>query len=61
MEKRLIVQSQIAWSVVLTAGWLLEQGSQAALNVRDFGAQGDNVTDDTAAIRRALEAAQRVG
>ena len=59
MEKRLIVQSQIAWSVVLTAGWLLERGAQAALNVRDFGAQGDNVTDDTAAIRRALEVAQR--
>ncbi len=39
----------------LTAG-----SASAALNVRDFGAKGDNVTDDTKAIRAAFGEAQRL-
>lgn len=32
-----------------------------AVNVRDFGAVGDGKTDDTAAIRHAVEYSQRDG
>ncbi len=39
----------------LTAG-----SASAALNVRDFGAKGDNVTDDTKAIRAAFSEAKRL-
>jgi hypothetical protein len=36
------------------------QWSKTVYNVREFGAKGDGVTDDTEAIHRALEAARKV-
>jgi len=38
------------------AGW-----PERVFNVREFGARGDNVTDDSQAFRRALDAAERRG
>ena len=53
-----------------TAGWsaalpvrvkLPDAWPEKVFNVRDFGAKGDDVADDTAAIREALAAAEKNG
>jgi Pectate lyase superfamily protein len=48
----------VLWAVAAAACAGALPGDGAILNVRDFGARGDGVADDTAPIRRAIVAAQ---
>lgn len=47
-------------AVIACLGTLLERSPVFAVNVHDFGAKGDAITDDTNAIRAALAASPRV-
>lgn len=56
--KHSIVKHCLAAAIALIAAWALN-AAEPFLNVRDFGAKGDGVADDTAAIRAALSRAAK--
>src|SRR5215813_10782336 len=60
MLRKVVVLSVLA-GVLAIVGLIASSSAQAVFNVRDFGATGNGSTRDTAAINRAIDAANRAG
>ncbi|HWS00487.1 MAG TPA: glycosyl hydrolase family 28-related protein, partial [Prolixibacteraceae bacterium] len=66
MKKNVVLYSFLALAVCLMLSWLyirLDTSQQSGnhFNVKNFGARGDNLTDDTGAIQAAINKAVSIG